>query len=217
MHKPNTLLELDVRDSLDWATTLDDQRISVNADDGHVTLSGSVPTYYDKVRAAEAAWTVGGVKSLDNELLVGPAGEAVTDVRLEQACRVALDHDRIVPKGSVTPKATNGVVQLGGQVRNPFQRDAAELAVSRVDGVLGIENVIAISPEPIPTDISDRINKAFERSAIIDGSKISVTNDGHSVFLTGAVGSYAAMREAVDTASAAPGVSQVVNDLVIEP
>jgi osmotically-inducible protein OsmY len=82
--------------------------------------------------------------------------------------------------------------------------------------VLGIDNLIAISPEPIPTDVAERINKAFDRSAIIDGSKISVTNDGHTVYLNGVVGSYAAMREAVDTASLAPGVDRVVNDLTID-
>jgi osmotically-inducible protein OsmY len=216
MHKPNSLLEIDVQDSLDWDAAIDDRRIAVNADSGRVTLTGSVPTYYEKIRAGEDAWSVGGVKSLENELLVGLTGSAVTDLRVEEACRVALDHDRIVPKGSVTPKVTNGVVQLRGQVRNPFQRDAAEVAVSRVDGLIDIENLLSISPEPIPSDVAERINKALERSAIVDGSKISVTNDGHTIYLTGVVGSRAAMREAVNTASFAPGVYAVVNNLTIE-
>jgi osmotically-inducible protein OsmY len=217
MHKPNSLLELDVRETLDWDPVVDDRRISVDADDGHVKLTGSVPTYYDKLRAADDAWSVGGVKTLDNELLVGLVGAAINDQQLADACRAALDHERVVPKGSVTPEVTNGSVQLRGRVRNPFQRHAAELAASRVDGVLAIENLIATSPEPIPSDIADRINKAFKRSAIIDDSKITVTNDGRTIYLSGVVGSYAAMREALDTASAAPGVDHVVNDLMIEP
>jgi osmotically-inducible protein OsmY len=217
MHKPNNLLELDVNDSLDWDPTLDDRRITVKADDGRVTLSGSVPTYYERLRAGEDAWGVGGVKSVDNELFVGPVGEAVNDDQLAVASSDALDRDRFVPKGSVTPSVTDGYVQLRGQVRNRFQWQAAEMAVSRVDGVLGIENLIAISSEPIPSDVADRIKKAFKRSATIDASKIAVTNDGHTIYLTGIVGSYAAMREAVDTTWDAPGVENVVNDLVIEP
>ena len=71
MHKPNHLLEFDVKDTLDWDSTIDDRRIEVNADDGHVTLTGSAPSYYEKVRATEDAWSVGGVKALDNEILVG--------------------------------------------------------------------------------------------------------------------------------------------------
>jgi osmotically-inducible protein OsmY len=217
MHKPNNLLELDVRDSLDWDQALDDRRISVNADSGRVTLTGSVPTYHDKLRATEDAWTVGGVRSVDNDLLVGLVGEVINDAQIAGACRDALDHDRFVPKGSVTPTVTNGCVQLRGHVRNLFQRRAAEHAVSPVDGVLEIENLIAISPEPIPSDVADRITKAFDRSAIVDRSKVRVSNDGHTIYLSGAVGSYAAMREAVDTAGAAPGVDRVVNDLMIEP
>ncbi len=217
MHKPNKMLELDVRDTLDWDPVLNGSRIVVQADEGHVELTGSVPTYYDKLRAYEDTWTVGGVKAVDNELLVGLAGEAINDREVGSACVDALDHDRFVPKGSVTPTVTRGHVQLRGQVRNYAQRQAAEFAVSRVDGVLGVENLIAISSEPIPSDIADRINRAFGRSAIIDNSKIKVTNDGHTLFLDGTVGSYAAMREAVDTAWSAPGVDSVVNHLMIEP
>jgi osmotically-inducible protein OsmY len=217
MHKPDKLLEADVEDTLDWDYVLRDVRIRVDAHDGHVKLTGSVPRYYDKVRASEDTWTVGGVKTLDNELLVGLAGEAIDDVQIAAACAEALQHDRFVPKGSVTPTVTDGVVQLRGHVRNHFQRQAAEFAVSQIDGVLGVDNLVAISSEPIPSDIAARINKAFGRSAIIDSSKINVTNDGHTVFLRGTVGSYAAMREAVDTVWAAPGVEDVVNDLVIEP
>lgn len=217
MHKPNHLLEFDVKDTLDWDSGIEDRRIEVKADDGHVTLTGSVPSYYDKVRAGEDAWSVGGVKALDNELLVGLEGAAINDVQLEEECRAALDHDRFVPKGSITPTVRGGHVQLRGHVRNPFQRDAAEAAIGQLDGVLAIENLVAISAEPIPGDVADRVSNAFKRSAIVDDSKIKVTNDGHTIFLTGVVGSYAAMREALDTAWQAPGVDNVVNDLVIVP
>jgi osmotically-inducible protein OsmY len=89
--------------------------------------------------------------------------------------------------------------------------------VSRVDGVLDVDNHITISNDPIPSDVADRINKAFERSAIIDNSRITVTSHGHTINLDGTVGSYAAMQQAEDTAWAAPGVTQVDDHLVIEP
>lgn len=217
MHKPNSLLEDDVRDTLEWDPALDDHRITVKADHGQVTLTGSVPTYYDRGRAEEKTWTVGGVKAVDNEILVGPIGEAINDRDVAERCAVALDHERFVPKGSVTVTVTNGDVKLRGQVRNPFQRHAAEVAVTSVEGVLGVENLIAISSAPIPSDVTERIHKAFERDAIIDASKIRITNEGHTVYLTGTVASYAVMRTAVDTASHAPGVREVINNLVIEP
>jgi osmotically-inducible protein OsmY len=56
-----------------------------------------------------------------------------------------------------------------------------------------------------------------KRSAIIDDPHVVVTNDGHTVKLTGMVGSYAAMREVVDAAWQAPGVDRVVDHLVVGP
>ncbi len=171
MHKPNDLLEFDVKDTLDWDSAIDDRRIEVKADDGHVTLTGSVPSYYEKVRATEDAWSVGGVKTLDNEILVGLEGAAIND----SAARAG------VPRGArPRPRRPQGIGDADrhatarcnsrGHVRNHFQRDAAEFVVSRLDGVLGIENLIAISSEPIPSDVADRVNKAFKRNAIIDDS-----------------------------------------------
>ena len=215
MHKPNNLLELDVKDEFEWDPMLDDTRIVVKADDGRVTLTGTVPTYYDETRAVDDAWTVGGVRDVDNELLVGLVGGAMADVDVSVACANALDADRFVPNGSVSASVDNGWVTLTGQVRHHYQRQAAEYAVRRVDGVLGITNDVVISSEPIPSDVADRIKKAFQRSAIIDDSLIEVSNVGHTIYLDGSAGSYAARSEAVDTAWAAPGVTDVVDRLVI--
>jgi len=217
MHKPNNLLEIDVKDELGWDPTIDDTRIVVKADDGRVTLTGTVPTYYDATRATDDAWIVGGVRDVDNELLVGLVGGAVADIDISAACANALDADKFVPKGSVTADVNDGWVRLTGQVRHHFQRQAAEHAVRRVDGVLGVTNDVEISSEPIPSDVADRIKKAFRRNAIIDDSLIEVSNEGHTIYLDGSAGSYIARQEAVDTAWAAPGVTDVVDRLVIIP
>jgi len=215
MHKPNNLLEHDVKEELNWDPMLDDSRVQVQADSGKVVLTGTVPTYYDSSLAFEDAWSVGGVKDVDNELLVGPIGEALTDADLALACVDALDRDSMVPKGSVIASVDDGWVTLTGQVRHHFQRQAAVHAVSRLSGVLGVTDEVTISSDPIPSDVVDRINKAFDRNAIIEPSLITVSNEGHTIYLDGAVGSWAARSEAVDTAWGAPGVTDVVDRLVI--
>jgi len=108
-------------------------------------------------------------------------------------------------------------VNLRGEVRRHFQRKAAEHAVRRVQGVLGVTNEISLSSDPIPSDVADRINRAYKRHAIIDDSMIEVTSVDHTIYLDGTVGSWYAMDEAVDTAWEAPGVIDVVNRLVIVP
>ena len=217
MHKPNMLLESDVREELDWDPQLDDSRVVVNADDGKVTLTGSVPTFYETTRAADDVNLVGGVTGIDNQLLVGPLGDAITDAQLTIAAAAALDADKFVPKGSVKADAVDGWVTLDGDVRRHYQRSAAEHAVGKLDGVLGISNKIAITSDPIPSDIAARIHKAFERNAIIDDSLIEVSNVGPTVYLDGTTTSSMAKREAEETAWDAPGVVEVVDRLQVVP
>lgn len=217
MHKPNNLLESDVQGELDWDPRFDNSRIVVKANDGKVTLTGAVDTYYDSLLASDDARSVGGVKSVDNELLVGLVGDAVADADVAADCLDALDRDRFVPKGAVSVTVVDGWVTLSGEVRHHFQRKAAEHVVSHVDGVLGVTDNITLPSDTMPSDVADRINKAFQRDAIIDDSLVEVSTSGNTVYLDGTVGSWYAMDEAVDTAWEAPGVTDVVNRLVIAP
>jgi osmotically-inducible protein OsmY len=182
-----------------------------------VTLSGSAPTYYEAVRAGDDTATVGGVTGVDNQIMVGVLGEALDDAEIAVAAAAALDADRFVPKDAVDAAVLDGYVTLTGQVRRHFQRQAAHLAVSRVDGVLGIDNEITLSSDPIPSDVADRIQKAFRRNAIIDDSLITVSNVGHTIHLNGVVSSWAALDAAEDTAWQAPGVTEVEDNLQVVP
>jgi len=215
MHKPNFLLEEDVRESLDWDPMLDDSRVVVTADDGRVILSGAVATFGEVERAAMDVHGVDGVKALDNELMVGLIGAAIADSDIAAAGAAALDDDRLVPKGSVHATVDDGYVTLTGEVRRHFQRRAAEHTVGRVAGVRGVTNLVTLTEEPIPSDVAARINKAFERNAILDSSLIKVSNEGHTIYLDGTADSWAAMDAAVDTAWDAPGVTEVVNRLIL--
>jgi osmotically-inducible protein OsmY len=217
MHKPNLLLESDVEEELMWDPQLDASRIVVKATDGAVTLSGSVPTYFEVTRAGDDVYQVGGVKGLDNQLLVGLLGDAVTDGDIAIQAAAALNADRLVPKGSVQADVLEGYVTLTGRVRHHFERQAAEHAVRKVDGLLGMSDEISISADPVPSDVADRINKAFQRSSTIDDSLITVSNQGPTIYLDGTAGSWTARQEAEDTAWAAPGVTNVVNRLEIVP
>ena len=217
MHKPNNLVEIDVRGEFGWDPLLDATRIVVNANDGKVTLSGVVPTYYETVLADEDASRVGGVSAVDNQLLVGTFGEAAVDETLVADCTAALDSDRLVPHGSVSVVVSAGWVTLTGEVRHHLQRRAAEHAVRHVDGVVGLTDRISLTSGPIPSDVVDRIKRAFERNAIIDESLIEVTSAGHTIYLDGTVPDRFARDEAVGTAYLAPGVREVVSRLVIVP
>jgi osmotically-inducible protein OsmY len=82
---------------------------------------------------------------------------------------------------------------------------------------LGVTNDIALTKDVMLGDVADRINKALQRNAIIDDSRITVTATGNTVYFDGMVGSWNAMDEALDNAWAAPGVNDAVNRLGVIP
>jgi osmotically-inducible protein OsmY len=217
MHKPNNMLEADVRDELDWDPQVDDTRIVVAAEKGCVTLSGYVPSLYQSDRAGDDTRLVGGVTDLDNQLLVGLVGAAIADDELAVAVAASIDNDNLVPQGSVNTDVLDGYVTLSGHVRHRYQRQAAEHAARRVDGVLGLDNKMTISSEPIPSDVADRIQKAFKRSALVDDGAIFVSNVGNTIYLDGTAPTWTMRQEAEDTAWNAPGVDDVVDRVSIVP
>jgi osmotically-inducible protein OsmY len=215
MHRPNNLVESDVREALDYDPQLNDSRIIVKAESGCVTLSGAVDTFPEVELAARDARYAMGVKAIDNQLVVGLAGDAIADLDVAASAREALERDRVVPHGSVQVSVADGWVTLTGEVRHHYQRQAAHHTVGRVPGVLGVTNGITLTDEPIPPDVAARIEKAFKRNAVIEDSTIQVTNRGHTIYLDGVVNSWDALDTALDTAWSAPGVNDVVNNLTL--
>jgi osmotically-inducible protein OsmY len=110
---------------------------------------------------------------------------------------------------------TAGRATLWGEVRRLYQRTAAERAVRRVDGILGVTSNVAVTNDPVPSDVLHRIHKALRRQALLDGSPLQVTNEGHTVFLDGTIKSWRARQVAEKAASAAPGVREVMNRLSV--
>jgi osmotically-inducible protein OsmY len=67
------------------------------------------------------------------------------------------------------------------------------------------------------TDVRDKIEAAFKRSAEIDARRVNVTAQDGKVILSGNVHSWAERQEAERAAWAAPGVSQVDDRLTVVP
>ena len=66
----NNDLQLDVAAELSWDPKVDSQEIAVSADDGAVTLRGTVGSFREKREAGKAAARVYGVTEVSNELQV---------------------------------------------------------------------------------------------------------------------------------------------------
>ena len=84
--KTDAQLKDDVIEELRWDPQISDaDAIGVGVKDGAVILSGHVPSYAEKLAAAQAAERVNGVKAVANDLKVELPGARRDDVDIAEA------------------------------------------------------------------------------------------------------------------------------------
>ena len=120
--------------------------IAVAADDGIVTLRGTVEKFSQRRAAAQDAKNVDGVYDVDNQLKVSLTGaNRRDDDEIRGAALQNLIWDIEVPSDFVDVKVDDGWVTLKGTVSYQFESDAAYDDVGSLYGVLGITNEIIVS------------------------------------------------------------------------
>lgn len=123
-------------------------RIEVETYRGDVQLNGFVDTADMKSSATRVAKSVGGVKSVSNNLDVKPgertAGEVVDDGVITAKVKAALISDPNVSGHEVNVQTREGVVQLAGFVDNGTQKAKASEVTRRVAGVKQVDNQLEV-------------------------------------------------------------------------
>jgi len=205
-----------VTDELFWDPKVDNAAIAVSADDGVVTLGGTVGSLRQKREAKKDAERVWGVKSVNNDLQVRLLNDdRREDADLRGAVLQALMLDSLVP-ATVDADVDDGMVTLKGQANWHFQRDEAETVATNVAGVVSVDNAIElVPPAPSAEDLEHSIKKAMERNAKLDADSVSVESSNGTVTVRGTVSSWADHDEAVSAAWAAPGVTRVKDHILV--
>lgn len=211
----NKTLQESVETELSWDPRLDATSIGVSANDGVITLSGSVATYAEKLDAEQTALRVRGVHGLAENINVRPFGDVgLNDDEIAKRAISSLEWDVMVPDKSIQLVVEDGYVTLTGEVDWDFQRAAAARAIHRLYGVRQITNNITLKNRIQPEDVHKLIKDALERQGQIEAGNIKISIDGGKVNLTGHVKSWPERSIIERAAWAAPGV-YAVNDQTI--
>ena len=144
--------------------------VNIEAQDGHVRLTGYILTAEQKARADQAAWKVRGVRSVRNELIVmqrtaaapmtRPTRSRIRQVaatnesprsnqQVAEAIGQALSQQKLSGY-EIEVRYSNGVAQLSGSVPTKAQWMAASQATAAVPGVNQVKNVMRVSQPGTP-------------------------------------------------------------------
>ena len=178
---------------LKGADSLKNDKIDVSVDNGVVTLSGTVHSEAQSLRARTLA-KIDGVTRVENKLDVDSKTERTMD---KAAAKTEKTMDKAGEKSkNAAEKTKDGAAKVGEKSKG----------------------VAATTGEAI-TDawITTRIKGDFVNEDTLKGSDIDVDTDNHVVTLKGTVVSAAGKARAEQIAKTTKGVNRVVNTLTIAP
>jgi len=207
-----------VVDHLCWDDRIDASDVTVEVENGKVTLRGTVPTYFSLLSVVKDVWEMAGVTAVDNLLKIAGVRKVRDDEWILANVENMLFTNPDIDVSEVDVSVRNGNVTLTGTVDAYWMKLHIEDLISQQNGVTGIRNQLAVVPtETYPDqDIAKAVIAALKRSALVDPAKVTVNVRDGVVTLSGTVSDWAARENGYRAAVNTAGVKDVVNDLKIE-
>lgn len=216
MMKTDAQIQHDVMEELKWEPAVTATSVGVGVADGVVTLSGHVESFSQKWAAERAAQRVSGVKALAVELDVRLTPLTTRpDADLARSAENVLEWVSYLPTNSIKVMVEKGWITLTGAVDWDYQRHNAASAVRHLMGVVGVSNEVALKPQVSSTRLKAEIEDVLKRRTNGNAERIAVEVDGHTVTLTGSVGSWYQRHLATRSAWGSRGVTLVVDNLSV--
>ena len=201
---------------LDWDPSIDASDVGVTVRDGVVTLTGTIPSYWQEKEVERVVKCVTGVRAVAEELTIKlPGSSERSDADIAQSVLNGLCFNVAVPSNRIQVTVEKGWVILEGQVEWQYQKSAAEGEVKYLMGVRGVTNNIQLKPGVSSADVKAKIEAAFQRLAQLDANQISIEARDGKVILRGSVRSWDEKDQAEQAAWAAPGVIAVENHVIV--
>jgi osmotically-inducible protein OsmY len=203
-------------DELEFQPSINAANIGVAVEKGIATLTGHVASFAEKYDAEHAVRRVKGVRGIAEEIEVRYPNEKKTaDDQIAARALSIIAWDTTIPADAVQVKVQKGWITLTGTVHWHFQKAAAEDAVRKLSGVVGVTNLIEVKAAVQADDVKKRIENALKRNAEIEAGGIQIKVTDNKVVLDGHVNSWHERTQVERAAWSVPGVTSVEDHLAI--
>jgi osmotically-inducible protein OsmY len=165
-------IEEAAKSSYNYRTVLENH-VNVAANDGIVTLTGTVPDRDEKVLAEDTVENLPGVLSVVNNIKVESEPAEHSDGWIALKIHTLLLVRANVSATSTKVTVNNGVVYLSGTVDNPAQKDLTEEYVKDIDGVKSVTNDLVVKQSP-PEAGSASLGVAIDDASITSQVKFAL-------------------------------------------
>lgn len=218
-------IEAAAKASYNYRTVLDD-KVTVKADDGVVTLTGTVQDKDDKSLAADTVENLPGVTRVNNEIVVDSPPAERSDAWIAVKIRGRLLVKRNVSAASTKVAVSEGVVTLTGTAENLAQKELTTVYAAEIDGVKSVANEMTIEPvaamEVTVADVVDdasvttQVKRALLAHKSTSALKTKVTTNDGAVVISGVAASDAEKSLVTKLAEDVRGAKSVRNDMTVK-
>ncbi len=213
------------KSSYNYRTVLENH-VKVKANDGVVTLTGTVQDKEAKELAADTVENLPGVTSVNNEIVVKSTYPEHSDSWIALKIRSTLLTHANVSAADTQVTVNDGVVTLTGKARNLAQKDLTEAYAKDIDNVKSVRNDITVVSAPADEhSMSEKIDDASITSQVkyalishrsTSALKTKVTTNDSTVVITGEAASEAEKSLVTKLAQDVRGVKSVSNNMTVK-
>lgn len=219
-----------VKSGLGQSSLVSGYDINVASQEGHVTLTGQVPSADVKNLAGQIAENTSGVSKVDNLIVIDPSAKRsaessrVEDLDLKTGLAHAISQAPDLANKKIDIAVENQVVTLSGTVDTMAQRAQAEQIAKTTPGVSAVNNNLSLanaqagppSGADANTDLAKRVEFELFKADAFNIQTMKITADNGAVTLSGTVRNRAEQMLATRLAQNVDGVKKINDDLKIE-
>jgi osmotically-inducible protein OsmY len=130
--------------ALKWDTSVPDDKLQTEVENGFVTLTGQVDWAYQRTAAQQAIEKLTGVKFVFNNITL-KTRPVLADIK--EKIKAALVRDATIDADKISITLLDNKVVLSGTVRSLTEKEDAELAAWAAPGVSRVQNSIQVDQE----------------------------------------------------------------------